>query len=259
MPFIPVGDLNVHYRLTGPADAPVIVFINALGTDFRIWDDVVAAIGNRARILTYDKRGHGLTTASPGDYSGTLLADDLIGLLDALSIERASLVGQSVGGLIAQVAATHAPQRVTKLVLSNTAAVFGTPQTWTDRAATVRASGTAPLVDATMERWFSPAFHATNPADVAGAATMLARTDRIGYAGTCAALRDADLRDNATRITRPTLVIGGQHDGSTPPAVVAALAAAVPGARLEMLETAHLPCIERPAEHAALIAGHLLG
>jgi 3-oxoadipate enol-lactonase len=259
MQFITVGDLTVHYRLTGPAGAPVIAFINSLGTDFRLWDGVIAALGARARILVYDNRGHGLTTATPGDYSGALLANDLFALMDALQIETASLVGLSVGGLIAQLAATREPRRIAKLVLSNTATVFGTPQAWIDRAATVQAHGTASIVDLTMERWFSPRFRASNPADVAGCANMLARADRIGYAGTCAALRDADLRDNATRITQPTLVIGGHHDGSTPPAVVADLASRITGAHLEMLETAHIPCIERAGEHADLIAGHLLG
>lgn len=257
MQFITVGDINVHYRIDGPAGAPAVVLVNPLGADFRVWDAVAERLSATRRVVRYDKRGHGLTEATPGDYGAGQLADDLVAFAGAIGIERFDAVGLSVGGLIVQTAATRHADRLGRIVLCNTAAKFGEAKAWTERIAAVRANGIPPLVPGTLDKWLTPAFRAAHPEITTGIAAMVARASPMGYIGTCAALRDADARANAADIAQPTLVIGGTEDGSTPPDTVRDLARRIDGARLEILESAHLTCVQVPDKLAALIAAHL--
>jgi 3-oxoadipate enol-lactonase len=257
MPFLRVNDIVVHWREVGPATAPAVIFANSLGSDFRIWDEVAGALKERYRIVTYDKRGHGLTSETPGPYSIDGLASDSLALIDRLGIETFAFVGLSVGGMIAQRVAIRAGGRLKALVLCDTAAKIGEAAAWSARIAAVEANGLSVIADAVIERWFSSAFRSTRADEVAGWRNMLVRTPQAGYAATCAAIRDADLRDDATKITAPTLFVAGSEDGSTPPAIVRESARLVPGARFEEIAGAgHLPCIDQPLKLAKLIAEH---
>ncbi|MDQ0304968.1 3-oxoadipate enol-lactonase [Ancylobacter polymorphus] len=254
MAFARIGDQLLHYRLDGPAEARVLVFANSLGTDLRIWDAVAAGLDGRYRLLTYDKRGHGLSGAPPGPYPLDAHTGDLIGLLDQLGIERFGLVGISVGGMIAQALAARAPERVEALVLADTAARIGTPEMWNARIAAVEAGGLGAIADAVMQRWFSPSFIAERPVELDGWRNLLLRTPVEGYAGTCAAIRDADLSAAVATIARRTLVVAGADDQSTPPALVAATAALLPdGAFVTIPGAGHLPPIEQPAAFTHLL------
>lgn len=258
MAFARVNGVLLHYRLIGPAHAPVLGLINSVGTDLRIWDEVATQIGSRYRLLCYDKRGHGLSETPSGDYSIEDQVGDLFALLDHLQIERLALCGISIGGLIAQGAALAAPERLAGLVLCDTAAKIGEPDLWQDRIDIVRSRGMAPVADPVMERWFSAGFRREHPEALAGWKNLFLRTDPKGYAGGCATLRDTDLRDRIGSIALPTLVIAGEDDIATPVELVRGCASALPRARFELLPaTGHIPSIEQPSALSALVTGYL--
>ncbi len=255
MQFVRLDDVTLHYRLIGrPADKPVIVFINSLGTDFRIWSDVAARLADGFALLVYDKRGHGLSDLGGAPASMETYADDLIGLLDHLSLRSVVVCGLSIGGLIAQTAYGKRPDLARALVLCDTAHKIGTAETWNARIAAARESGIASFADGVMEKWFTPAFHRERSADLAGYRTMLVRQDVAGYTAACEAIRDADCTETARTIAVPTLVVVGDQDGSTPPELVRSLADLVAGARFEVIPGAgHIPCVEQPEVLARLI------
>jgi 3-oxoadipate enol-lactonase len=258
MAFARANGIVVHYQVVGPSDGPVLVFVNSLGSDLRIWQEVAPAFAERFRVILYDKRGHGLSDAPSAPYTMDEHTDDLLALLDHLGVEKASLVGLSVGGMIAQRMAVRAPERVQSITLCCTAAKIGTPELWADRIGAVETGGIEPIADAVLQRWFTPLFHETRADDLAGWRNMLVRTPAHGYAGTCAAIRDADLRPDAGRIAVPTLCVAGDQDGSTPADLVKGTADLIPGARFALIPGAgHIPCVEKPAELSGLITQHL--
>ena len=255
MSFVRVNGGVVHYRDEGPRDAPAIVFIDALGTDFRIWHEVAPRLARDFRVLRYDKRGHGLSESGPDRYDMADFARDLGDLMDALSIARATLVGLSIGGLIAQELYRQRPGLVAALALSNTAARIGTPESWDSRIAAIRAGGIESIADATLERWFTADYRARRAADLAGWRAMLTRTPEQGYLAACGALQRADLRPYAGAIRVTTLCLAGDQDGSTPVDVVRETASQIPGARFEIITQAgHIPGIEQPETVARLVA-----
>ena len=258
MAFTRANGIVLHTQVLGQPHGPALVFINSLGSDLRIWQDVVPDFLDRCRVVLYDKRGHGLSDAPPAPYTMDDHTDDLLALLDHLNIESAALVGLSVGGMIAQRMAVRVPHRVRALTLCCTAARIGTAQTWAERIAAVERGGIEAVVEAVLQRWFTPAFRETRPDECAGWRNMLVRTPAHGYAGTCAAIRDADLTADAARIAAPTLCVAGDQDGSTPPDLVRGTADLIPGARFELIRSAgHIPCVEQPAVLARLIDRHL--
>jgi 3-oxoadipate enol-lactonase len=258
MAFARINGVLLHYRLDGRTDAPMLGLVNSLGTDARIWDKVVALLADRYRILSYDKRGHGLSAAPAGDYAIDDEVDDLAGLLDHLEIDRLALAGVSIGGMIGQAFALRHPQRLQALVLCDTAAKVGDAAMWNGRIAAVQQGGMASIADAVMTRWFTEAFRHGRPDELAGWQTMFERMPVEGYAGSCAALRDADLTDAIAGITTPTLVVAGDQDLSTPVALVRATAKRIPGARFEIIAGAgHIPSIEQPGALATLMTHFL--
>ncbi len=258
MAFARVNGVVLHHEMRGRGGAPAIVFSNSLGTDFRIWNEVVATLGDGYRTVLYDKRGHGLSEATPAPYALTDHVGDLAALLGHLRVERAVVVGLSVGGLIAQGLAATRPDLVEGLVLCDTAHKIGNDDLWNARIETVTTKGIGAMSDAIMERWFTPAYRSPGNADFVGYTNMLVRTTVDGYAGTCAALRDADLTESTRALRMPVLCIVGDQDGATPPDLVRSTAELIDGAQFEIIEDAgHIPCVEKPAETVALIRGFL--
>ena len=253
MDFLNVGDIALHHRAIGlDGKKPVIAFVNSLGTDFRIWDGMIERLGPDFAYVLHDKRGHGLSSVGGVPYSIERHALDLLALLDHLSVERAVIWGLSVGGLVAQAIAVMRPERVRGLVLSNTGCKIGTAENWNARISAIRSGGMDGMVDAIMERWFTPPFRAPDNALYQGCRAMLARQPVEGYCGTCEAIRDADFTEAATRISAPTLCIAGDNDLSTPAALIRSLAGLVPGAAYaEIAACGHIPCIEQPDACAA--------
>lgn len=258
MAFNRVNGIVLHHQTLGPRDGPALVFANSLGSDLRIWDRVAPAFADRFRVVLYDLRGHGLSDAPDGPYTLDDHLQDVLGLLDHLSVSSASVVGLSVGGMIAQRMAVRAADRVDALVLCCTAARIGTPESWGERISAVERAGVGSVVPGVLERWFTPAYRRDRTEDCAGWANMLARTPVQGYAGTCAAIRDADLTADARAIGAPTLCVAGDQDGSTPADLVRRTCDLIPGARFALIAGAgHIPCIEQPEALTGLIAHHL--
>ena len=252
--FATSNGLTLHYTLDGvPAGGP-LVFLNSLGTDLRIWDNVVPHFADRYALIRYDKRGHGLSDCPPGPYSLRGHTNDLAGLLAHLHVDEAVLIGDSVGGMIALDFAVSRPHQVKALVLCDTAAKIGTPEYWNERIQSLRQHGLPYLAETILGRWFSPTFITQRPADYRGYFNMLTRTPLEGYIATCEAIRDADLRQAVQTLSAKSLVLCGAEDGATPPELGRELAESLPNARFELIEQAgHIPSLEQPAVLAAKI------
>jgi 3-oxoadipate enol-lactonase len=248
------------HRIDGPDDAPVLVLSNSLGTTLEMWDPQVPELGKHFRVVRYDRRGHGRSAVPPGPYTAGDFGHDLLELLDSLEIERVSLCGLSMGGMVGIWLGVNAPERVDRLALSCTAARFGTPEIWIERAAAVREAASAEvLADGAMERWFSPGFREAHPETVARFREMVASTPAEGYAGCCDALRDFDYRERLGEIEAPTVVVSAALDPATPPGDGELIAAGIPGARLVVIDdTAHLANVEQPETYTRTILDHLL-
>lgn len=254
MPFVRVNDIVLHYEDAGSGDRPALVLSNSLGTDFRIWGAMLQAMEFDGRVIRYDKRGHGLSEATPAPYAMTDHVADLAALLDHTGISNAIICGLSVGGMIAQGLAALRPDLVSALVLMDTAHKIGTADLWNDRIKAVEKSGIAAISDAILERWFTQDYRSPGNADFVGYKAMLERTPAVGYAGTCAAIRDADLTESTRALSVPALCLVGDQDGATLPGLVRSTSELIDGARFQIIKNAgHLPCIEQPHETAAAI------
>jgi 3-oxoadipate enol-lactonase len=235
---------RLSVTIDGPSSGAPLVLSNSLGTDIHLWDGQLEALSERHRVVRYDMRGHGASDAPAGDYTIERLGRDVLSVMDSQGIVRAALAGISIGGIVSLWVATHAPDRVERLVLANTAAKIGNEALWKERVRVVREDGLSQLADATMVRWFTERFRQEHPEIVARFHQTVARTNPDGYVGCCAALRDADLRPLAATVAVPTLVIVGTHDVATTAADGYWLAEAIPGARLVELDAAHLSNVE---------------
>jgi 3-oxoadipate enol-lactonase len=254
MAFAESADLTMYYRAAGPPDAPRVVFLNSLGTDCRIWDDLILGLGGRIRSLRYDERGQGLTQSPDGPYTIIEHANDLAGLLDSLRWGPAILCGLSIGGMIAMAAAVRRPDLVQGLVLADTADLIGPREFWDTRISQVRADGLEPLAETVMERWFGSSYRREQPVAVRGWTALLARAPVNGYLGSCAALRDADLGGLLGNIRVPAVCICGSEDQSTPTSAVRRLAERLPDATYrEIAGAGHLAPVERPDEFASIL------
>ena len=248
MPLAAVNGTRIHYRIDSTAgdDAPWLVLSNSLGADVSMWTPQIEAFAKQYRVVRYDTRGHGHSDAPQGPYTIDQLIGDVIGLMDHLGIERTHYCGLSMGGLTGIGLAARYPQRFSRVVLSNTAALIGSDAVWTPRAAKAReAGGMAALTDAVIARWFTAPFIEREQLALANIRDVFRHTSGDGYASNCEAIRDADLRDEAKTIALPVLVIAGTHDFSTTAEQGRELAAYIDGSRYVELDAAHLSNIEK--------------
>ncbi len=255
--FADVDGARIGYRIDGSRDSPAVVLSNSLGTDLAMWDPQVAALARTFRVVRYDTRGHGASTATPGPYSIERLGGDVVGLLDALDIERAHFCGLSLGGITGMWLGIHAPKRLRRLVLANTAARIGPPDNWNARIEKVRAGGMGAISQTVVERWFTKEFIAGDPDAVAAMRLMMERTPAEGYIACCAAVRDMDQREGISAIRAPTLVIAGTHDVATPAMDGRFLAEHIDAAEYVELDAAHLSNIEDAAAFTAALLAFL--
>lgn len=258
MNFVTVNGVTLHIEQVGNSDRLPLVFINSLGTDFRIWNDVIPAFTPDHYIVRYDKRGHGLSDSPPAPYTIRDHSQDLAELLDTLQLNDVVLIGVSVGGMIAMDYAAQYPERVRALVLCDTFPKIGTTELWNERIRNVQEHGITHIAEAILTRWFPPSFREQHPATYRGYYNMLTRTPVAGYTGTCMALRDADLTEAVRTIQKPALILCGSEDGSTPPQLVSGLTAILPNARYhEIAGAGHLPMVEQPSVVATEITKFL--
>lgn len=252
--------VDVHHAERGPADAPVVLLLGSLGSTLEMWEPQVTVLAERFRVVAYDARGHGRSPVPPGPYTIDDLVDDAVGLLDRLGVERASVVGLSLGGMTAMRLAAREPHRVDRLALLCTSALLGPAPAWHDRAALVRAEGPSAVADAVVARWFTDELRTRDPELVARMRDMVSATPREGYAGCCEAIGDMDLRAYLAQITAPALVVAGAEDPATPPEHLAAIADSLADARLVVLpHAAHLVSWEQSVAVNAALLVHLSG
>jgi 3-oxoadipate enol-lactonase len=244
MPFLEVNGAQMHYELSGPASAPVLMFSNSLGTNLTMWTPQVDALGGRYRILRYDTRGHGQSAVTQGPYKISQLAEDALGLLDRLAIDKVSFCGLSMGGMIGMTLALKFPERIHKVVLCCTAAKLGSDESWNARIASVRKGGMTAVTDAVLERWYTPDFRAAAPDVIRETKQMLLTTTPDGYVANCEAIRDEDLREKIAGIQIPTLILMGKDDPVVPLTDGRFMAERVQGARYVELPAAHMANIE---------------
>jgi 3-oxoadipate enol-lactonase len=254
MQFARLNDVTLHYQVIGsPADKPPVVFVNSLGTDYRIWRDVVIRLADDCSMLMYDKRGHGLSDIGDAPYSMALHAADLEALLAHTGFSGAIACGSSVGGLIAQQLSLSRPSSLGGIVLLGIAHKVGTAQSWADRIAAVSSGGISAVADKIVSGWFTADFRKDRAA-TSGYRNMLIRTPLDGYLGTVAAIRDTDFTATARRIGVPVVCAVGDSDPTTPVALAEEYVGLAPRARLEVIAHAgHIPCVEQPGAVAKII------
>jgi len=259
MPFVTLDDTRLFYRLEGDPGSPVLILSHSLGTDHQMWAPQAADLLPHFQILRYDTRGHGASDAPAGEYPIERLGRDVLFLADKLGIDKFAFCGLSLGGAIGQWIALHAPQRLTHLVLANTSASFVPKSKWEERISAVQQGGLAAIAEMAMQRFFTAESLAQKNPYVAGIRSVLLGTDPAGYLGCCATLRDVDHSRDLHKITAPTLVIGGDHDVSTPwTGHSDILAREIRAARALRLPAAHLSNLERPRSFTAALLEFLL-
>lgn len=247
MPFIQLPDGDLHYQIEGLQGAPVLLLSNSLGTNLHMWDSQMPAFARHFQVLRYDTRGHGQSLVTEGSYSIEHNGHDVLALLDALQLPNVLFCGLSMGGLIGQWLAINAPQRLRRVVLCNTAAKIGNPDVWNPRIEMVLRDGKAgmqALREASVARWFTAEFARDYAQQVAPVVDMLAQTSPQGYAANCAAVRDADFREQISTIKLPVLVIAGTQDAVTTPADGRFMVERIAGAEYAEFHAAHLSSIE---------------
>jgi 3-oxoadipate enol-lactonase len=241
-----------HHIVTG--DGPPLVLANSLGSNLHMWDAQAQPLARHFRLIRFDARGHGASDVPPGPYEIGDFGRDVVELLDHLEIERASVAGISLGGMTAMWLGINAPERVERLIPTCTSAKLGPPQMWRERAATVRERGVGAIAPAVAKNWVTDALADRRPELEA----MLAATPADGYVASCEAVEHMDLLPQLHQIAAATLVISGRDDPSTPPEHGEKIAAAIPGARFELLDgAAHLANLERGDEIIRLYLEHL--
>lgn len=251
---VAVNGVVLNHSDLGRRDGPCLVFSNSLGTDYRTWQKVADHLSSEFRLIFYDKRGHGLSSAPQAPYTMDNHIGDLAGLLDHLEIKNAVIVGLSVGGLIGQGLAKQRPDLVQALVLCDTAPKIGTQEMWSARISAIREGGLERAADGILERWFSKEMRENQPVQVALWRHMLVRTPVEGYVGTSQAIMETDFTEATSTLDVPVLCIVGSEDGATPVALVKAMADIIQGSQFEIIDgVGHLPCIEKPDQFAALV------
>ena len=255
MPIVKTATLEIHYAEDGPADAPALMFSNSLAANLSMWQDQAAHFSDRFRVIRYDQRGHGTSTVPAGPYTFDELGNDAVALLDALDIAVAHFVGLSMGGMTALGMALDHADRVASITACNCVAGYGPDgvKVWEDRIASVSETGLEPILDATLERWFTAPTRAARPDEMAAVRSMIAATPLQGYLGCCGALKHLAYNDRLSGITVPSLFIAGTHDAGAPAAAMRDMHERVAGSRYVELDAAHVSNIERPAEFNAAL------
>jgi 3-oxoadipate enol-lactonase/4-carboxymuconolactone decarboxylase len=258
MPAINADGCPIYVEVEGPERAPVLMLSNSLGTTLHMWDRQAAPFAQHFRLVRYDRRGHGRSGVPKGPYTMGRLGRDVLAVLDALNLGRINWCGLSMGGMVGQWLGANAPERIERLVLTNTSSYFADKTAWNDRLKLVREKGIPAFAPANMERWFTKGFRERSPDAVAWLQQMFAATPLEGYIACGEAVRDMDHRELLPKIKAPTLVIAGKHDPATPPEANEYIKNHIPGARLALLDAAHISNVEQAEGYTNAVLEFLL-
>jgi 3-oxoadipate enol-lactonase len=259
---VEIDGVRFGCRVDGPGDegAPAVVMLHSLGTTSEMWNPQAAALSPHFRVVRMDCRGHGWSDLPGEPITIERLGRDVIRLLDHFELSRASLCGLSLGGITALWIAAHHPERVDRAVFANTGARIGSTESWDARIEAVQHGGLGAIRDVVLSRFLGGDFRAAHPDVAAAIGRMIDDTSAVGYIAVCRGLRDADVSKDLARIRAPSLIIAGERDESTPPALSEALHAGIPGSELLLLPgAAHLSNVERPDDFTTAVARFLSG
>lgn len=250
MKIIKTATIETNYAEDGPADAPVLIFSNSLGSDLSMWQAQVDHFKNDYRIVRYDHRGHGGTAVPEGPYSFEELSMDVVALMDALGIERAHFAGLSMGGMTALGMALDHADRLLSVTSCNCVAGYGPEglKVWDERIAAISANGLEPVLEGTISRWFTQPTIDSRPEEMDAIRKMIMATAVKGYLACCGALKKLNYLERLSSITTPTLFIAGTHDLGAPAAAMQDMHERVAGSLYVELDAAHVSNIERPVE-----------
>jgi 3-oxoadipate enol-lactonase len=244
-----VNDVVINYKIEGPGDAPFVTLSHSLATALELWDLQLPVLRGKYRILRFDTRGHGSSSAPPGPYTMEMLAADVIGLLDRLAIGRTHFLGISMGGMIGQVLACRYQDRLKKLVLCDTTGRVPPEMTpiWEERIRTAQTEGMKALSEQTLERWLSGEFRRNQPEITERMRKMIHLTPVSGYVGCSLAISNFDVSRELSKASTPTLIITGEKDETTPVGAAEAIQRQIEGSELVVIPGAmHLSNIEAP-------------
>jgi 3-oxoadipate enol-lactonase len=258
MPVITSDGCPLNVEIAGPERAPVLMLCNSLGTDLHMWDPQVEPFTQVFQLVRYDRRGHGKSGAPKGPYTMDMLGRDALAIMDGLGLKKVSWCGLSMGGMVGQWLGANAPERIERLVLSNTNCYYPVKDPWNDRIKLVSDKGLAAIVGPNMERWFTKEFREREPATIARMTEMFVKTDVEGYVGCMEAIRNIDHRPLLPKIKAPTLVIAGRFDPATPLPGNEFIRDHIPGAKLAVLDAAHIANMELQQAYADTVLGFLL-
>jgi 3-oxoadipate enol-lactonase len=256
MPVIQSDGCPIYFEMTGPQDAPILMLSNSLGTNLHMWDAQVKPFTAAFRLLRYDRRGHGKSGVK-GPYTMEQFGRDAIAVMDAVGAQKVHWCGLSMGGMVGQWLGGKAPERIDRLILSNTSCYYASKDMWNDRLAVIAKSGLGAIADGVMNVWFTKDFRERSPDTVADMKHMLLQTPTDGYIGSAEAVRDMDHRDILPNIKAPTLIIAGRQDMATTVEAAEFIRSRVPGASLTLLDAAHISNVELPGIYADTILGFL--
>ena len=248
MPTIQANGIDINYSLDGPEGAPMVTLSNSLLTNYTMWDAQMPVLTEKYRVLRYDTRGHGGSEVTPGDYTFELLTADAVALHQALGIEKTHFVGLSMGGMTGQLLAARHPELLLSVTLCDTTSRMPHPEIWDDRIADARSGGVEAVVEGTLERWFTPAFHQSDPDEIGRIATMIRGNTVDGFCANCHAIKVLNQTGILSDITTPTLIIVGADDPATTPEMSRIIHDEIAGSELAILpNAAHLANVEQPA------------
>jgi 3-oxoadipate enol-lactonase len=245
----------LHFIDSGGA-GDAVVLVHAIGCDLSMWDSLARSLEPHFRVIRIDVRGHGRSPLAPRPATLEALADDVAAVLDRLAIARAHWVGLSMGGMIGQAFALRHGARLARLVIANSTSSYGPDgrKAWEARIKAVQEGGLLAIREMVASRYFSEEFRRTQPAIVDSVMRGFTQTPKDGYLACCDAIAALDYSTDLARIQAPTLVIAGELDAGTPPAMSEAIARAIPDAKLAVIPgAAHLSAVEKPAQFNELV------
>jgi 3-oxoadipate enol-lactonase len=257
MPMIDADGCLLNVTVEGRDGGPTLMLSNSLGCTLQMWEPQMRALTQVFRVIRYDRRGHGKSAVPPGPYSVERFGRDVLAILDDLNIEKVHWVGLSMGGMVGQWLGANAPERIGKLVLSNTSSHYPDPSFWEARIKAVREGGLAPIADTVIAGWLTQDFRERHPEVAEKMKAMLTATPVEGYIASCEALAKLDVREDLPKIKSPTLVIAGRYDKSTPIAMAEAIRSKIPGASMTILDAAHISNVEATLAFNDAVLGFL--
>jgi 3-oxoadipate enol-lactonase len=259
MPMIETNGTQINVEVSGRDGAPALMLSNSLGTNLHMWDAQADELARHFRLIRYDRRGHGKSAVPKGPYTMETLGRDVLGILDVLKIKKTNWCGLSMGGMVGQWLGANAPARMEKMVLSNCTDYYADKTPWNDRIKTIRDKGLAVIVGPNMERWFTKPFRDSHAQAIETFTRDFLATSLDGYIACGEAVRDMDHRTFLPNIKPPVMIIAGRQDPATTLAMGESMRDRIPGAKLAVLEAAHISNVEQPKAYTETVLKFLNG